>query len=206
MPQDILQSGSVECINFRLIHGICTVYTVYMTMWMWHRTKGCLSLAQPLWHQDAVCCQIIATLTVARSGWWTSNEVSGSSLPTPIFGCITCYICLLPGLITFCSSTCHKRQHRKLGLAFCHSCDDGSEPVFPLVLSTNKPPIQECKQTSQESTSTSERPRCNQAPVKCWLPWTMVDPKLKNTECSVVIHQACIEICSTSRCKRQNFN
>ena len=91
ISQDMLQSGFVECLNFRLIHGVCIAYTGCLVyMWMWHRTKGCLSFVQPLWCRDAVCCQIISTLTVARPGWWTSNEVSGSSLSTPVSGCITC--------------------------------------------------------------------------------------------------------------------
>lgn len=38
-----------------------------------------------------VGCQTIPTLTVARRGWVTLNEVSDSSLPTSVFSCFTSF-------------------------------------------------------------------------------------------------------------------
>ena len=57
---------------------------------------------------------------------------------------------------------------QKKSLLFFNSHDDCSEPVPSISseLADNRPPIQEGKQTSEESASTSERPRSNQAPVK----------------------------------------
>ena len=51
---------------------------------------------------------------------------------------------------------------------FFYSHDDCSElvPSISSELADNRLPIQEGKQTSEESASTSERPRSNKAPVK----------------------------------------
>ena len=60
-----------------------------------------------------------------------------------------------------------KGMQKTLSLTFC-SHDDSFEPV-PSTGSEpvdNRPPTQEGEQTSQESVSTSERLRSNQAPLK----------------------------------------
>ena len=77
--------------------------------------------------------------------------------------------------LNFCNSAKrHERQLWKLWHFFYYfyfyfiRSHDSSEPV-PSTSSEpvdNRPPTQEGKQTSQESASTSERPRSHQAPVK----------------------------------------
>ena len=98
--------------------------------------------------------------------------------------------------------TCLKNKNKNKKNLFR---DYSSKPV----LSTSskpvdiRPPTQDGKQTSQESASTSERPRSNQAPVIKMLT-AMEGPKLEVAECSAVIRQARTEF--FSRCKRLNMN
>ena len=108
-------------------------------------------------------CQSISTLTVARLGWVTLYEVSGSSLPTSVSGCITSFpplICMRDNHILQLSIMLQKTMQKTCELFFYGR--DGSSEIVP---STSSEPVdirlptQEGKQTSQESASTRERLR-----------------------------------------------
>ena len=75
-----------------------------------------------------------------------------------------------------------QEQHRKLFLVFFFSCASSKPILFTSSETDDKRlPTQEGKQTSQESVSTSERPRSNQAlQVKKTL-IAMYGPRLENT-------------------------
>ena len=86
----------------------------------------------------------------------TSNEVSGSSLPTSVSGHITSFSAVI------CMS-----DHISQLSSFVVVVMIVHNQFLPLALNQlgNRPPIQEGKQTSQEPASTCESLRSNQAQV-----------------------------------------
>ena len=138
-------------------------------------------------------------MTAARPWWVTSNEVSGSSLSVWLSGRITTRF---PPFICMRGRPHFAAQHKVAKddaenswpfffLFFSWSRDDSSEPV-PFTSSKpvdNRPPTEECKQTSRESASTKERPRSNQVPVRNIV--AMAGPKLEDAESNAAIRRAC---------------
>ena len=101
-----------------------------------------LVLSPPLWCRGVeVSGQNKWTLTDARPGWVTLSEVSGSSLPTLISSCISCFqllICMQEWPL------CKRLQKTDL---FGCSHDSSSELVLPTSSEPvdNRPPTQEGK-------------------------------------------------------------
>ena len=156
-----------------------------------------LSLAQSLslwvwcWAEKLVVRTYRLWQIYVRPEQVTSNEVSGSSLPTGV--CQFPAVYWHAGPATCCSLACHERQCRKLWLvlfSFLFCSHDHSSETAPYTSSEpvdNRPFTQEGKQTCQESASTSKRLRYNQAPVKNVDCHRLVKgPKLDDTKSSSV--------------------
>ena len=144
-----------------------------------HKALSSLCLAQSLslWHQ---CAKSLSwQLIQARV---RPNTVSSNPLPTSVSSHITSFPPFICDHIMWLSIISWKTT-QKIQTRFLCSRDDSAEPVpsTSSKLVNNRPPTQEGTQTSQESASTSERPRFNQ--VLCetwWLLWSVPSSRTQN--------------------------
>ena len=96
--------------------------------------KQSLSLTDPV-SLTSGCeagCQKLCTLTAARPGWVTSNEISGNSLPSSASSCITSslpFICLRDWPHFAAQRTVMKDYAENSALISSSSRDASSEPV-----------------------------------------------------------------------------
>ena len=91
-PAFLAQNKLLLCNCSNPMRYICKKVQICKTYFVFTKVLSSLTLTQSLWCQGVKLVVRTSTLTAARPGWATSNEVSGSSPPTSVSGCITSFL------------------------------------------------------------------------------------------------------------------